>query len=513
MGNVVNKTRENVILLAMSTLPYDKETKQVSANEYEFQDKNGTYRFKGISQLEPGTKLILSMLKQEEKKVDRIVVLSTKKTCEEITGFSEENIIKLNEIAGTDFVKDSNEESDILSANNFYKKRITNYTKNEGIECPEFIFVNLEEKTFISEVVEAICGSGENEVALYVDVQGGHRPTITKMMAILELLKGRNVSVKRRIAIKYSANRSEGECHPIHFVDQEYETYELVTAMEVFRRHGSGKELKEYFDDKPGTDAELTKRLTTFIMNASEAIQTCNVGAFDKAVQQVADMGDDFNMRGANQKEEIDVVFEDIYKDYEPIITATYRYVEQIRWCLRKNYVQQAITILEAKMPKEYVTSGLKYYSWKGNKNNRQELLNYFKKLLEEKKKNNQNDIYKMKDINHYFIKDYYRDRKLIPQSSFRVCYGNYGMKDKIKANIETYQDLSSRRNHINHAASEKKVGGFYDTVYKEKEHDSKNELLNIETLKTDIEKYLRKFVELADSVPEINKRKVIDLE
>lgn len=508
MGNVVNKTKENVILLAMSTLPYDKETKQISSYDYEFQDKNCTYRFNGISQLEPGTKLILSLLKEKGRKVDRIVVLSTKKTCEEISEFSEENIINLNNIAGTDFVKEPNQNSDILTANNFYKKRIINYTKKENIECPEFIFVNLEEKTFISEVVEAICGLDENEVSLYVDVQGGHRPTITKMMAILELLKGRNVLVKSRIAVRFNANRPEGESNPIHFVDQEYETYELVTAMEVFRRYGSGKELKEYFDAKPGTDDELTKRLTSFIMDASEAIQTCNVSAFDKAVQQVADMLDDFNSRTADQKEEIDVVFKDIYEDYKPIIKAKYRYVEQIRWCLRKNYVQQAITILEAKMPKEYVTNGLKYYSWKEGKNARQELLDYFKSLLEKKDKK---DRYKMKDINHYFIKDYYRDRDLNKQPYFKVSYGNDKMRNEIKANIKKYKELSSMRNQINHAASEKRAGGFYDTVYKK--CDSENNSLSIEKLKKDIEKYLSGFEELANMVPEKTKRKVIDLE
>ena len=508
----MTKDNKNVMLLAMSTLPKD-----VICWTYEYQSEK--YRFEGYSQLEAGTKLIIKKLKEENEKIDKIVVLSTYATNNVIEDYTKEKLAALNEAAGTHFEIETSKDDQIFTANNFYKERINNYTKELEVITPEFVFVNVERSTFITEIVDAICGTGEDNVSLYVDVQGGHRPTITKMMAILELLKGRNVVVKERIAIKFNPKRDKNEPQPIHIVDEEYETYELVTAMEVFRRYGSGRELQEYFDKKLGKNEKLTKKLTKFIMNASEAIQTCDVGAFDAAIVQVADLAEEFETRSKEEKEEIDVVFKDIYDDYRTIIEAKYRYVEQIRWCLKKNYIQQAITILEAKMPGEYVRNGLKFYSWENG--GQTELLNYFEEILKKKKedtkkkksskKNIIDETYKMKDINHYFIKYYEKEKEQFKNDSFEVNYG--ADIAQIEKNIIKYRTLCNRRNAINHANSQKKAGGFYETVYKKYDNRRQNEQNSISQLRKDVEKYLLEFEALANKVPPEKIQAVIDLE
>lgn len=71
-GNGHNFKHENVILLNMSIL---NNMDQVS--HYHYINGNHEYRFNGISQLEPGTKYILTKLAMAGEKVDRIVVMST----------------------------------------------------------------------------------------------------------------------------------------------------------------------------------------------------------------------------------------------------------------------------------------------------------------------------------------------------------------------------------------------------------------------------------------------------
>src|SRR5699024_5626739 len=101
----------------------------------------------------------------------------------------------------------------------------------------------------------------------------------------------------------------------------------------------------------------------------------CNADGFDKAVRRIESLESEFicieakTGREQSQEEnvsEMDVVYQDIYEDYKRLFKPEYRYVEQIRWCLDKQFLQQALTILEAKMPYEFIHSGLLYYLKKG---------------------------------------------------------------------------------------------------------------------------------------------------
>ena len=71
----MNMSEKNVLLLAMSIL--GKNLREC-VNYYIYEDKQ--WIFKGISQLEPGTKLVLSLLEGEHKIIDKIVILATPET-------------------------------------------------------------------------------------------------------------------------------------------------------------------------------------------------------------------------------------------------------------------------------------------------------------------------------------------------------------------------------------------------------------------------------------------------
>ena len=66
------------------------------------------------------------------------------------------------------------------------------------------------------------------------------------------------------------------------------------------------------------------------------------------------------------------------------------------RGCLDKNFLQQALTILEAKMPYEFIHSGLLYYLKKGE--DREKFLTICEEMY---LKLARKDRYWMKDLNH----------------------------------------------------------------------------------------------------------------
>ncbi len=87
---------ENVILLNMSIL---RNRSTVSHYHYK-KNQEEEYRFDGISQLEPGTKYILSRLAEQGEHVDRIVIMTTPEA-EEAAAFYQERIIAFCNDSGT----------------------------------------------------------------------------------------------------------------------------------------------------------------------------------------------------------------------------------------------------------------------------------------------------------------------------------------------------------------------------------------------------------------------------
>ena len=80
-----NKKTKNVILFQLSVMPKNPKINHYFYEEIE-EGQNGTkirFHFDGLSQLEPGTKYIISKLAKDNQKIDRIIALTTKESVED----------------------------------------------------------------------------------------------------------------------------------------------------------------------------------------------------------------------------------------------------------------------------------------------------------------------------------------------------------------------------------------------------------------------------------------------
>lgn len=536
-------TEENVLLISMSTL------NRLTKNRYYWPEDE--WHFSGVSQLEPGTKYILSRLDKEGKKLHRVVILETKES-----------------LAPADVLKDKDnkvhqddQEQKAMSAVDFYIDQIRRYV--EGREESELVrnrtqkLVDFEEHKlsycgnpcevafqgvqisidtkgheqegaskendkieqpdFLLDAVNKITGSKKDvKINLYMDMQGGIRSVITQMNAIVALLSERNVEICGRYAIDYNRDNN---INTIMEVSREFDTYNLVTAMEVFRQYGRGDELLKYFEDADQNSFE--KKLAKAIKMASDAIQLCNVDGFDEAIKAIAALEKEYQ-NPAREKSQMDIVYEDIREDYGSLMTDHMRYVQQIRWCLKKNFLQQALTILESKMPYEYVTCGLKFYC--DSKKNKDKVLQQFAKLYQmkfvQRDGTPNKDAYKMKDLNHFFICDLkysIANKRDGEQSDIEIpiLYGTNKLKADVESNITTYGKIKGKRNQINHASSGHSKDGFYAYMHSQRPNDrnfksnGKKEEKDIVTM---IIEYLDQFEQIAGRIPEGRRKAVVDL-
>ena len=487
---IENTSSKNVLLIAMSTF-----NPTLQENTYEYSEGDVSIEVKGISQLEPGTKCVIELLKKEHQHLDKIVVMNTNATKKE------ENVIL------------SNQETTNISPFKFYKNRIKEFV-GEKYDI-DFVDINIEDnqnqKVFFLEVAEKII-QDSSSVNLYMDMQGGDRNTAFYMNSIAELLKNQNVTIKKRIAIRFTPKAvdayqlietKQDKPYTIEEVSEKYQSYELLTAMKVFKEYGWGKELVAFFDNSKN---EADKKLVEVIKEASEAIQTCNVQKFDSSISKIKKFIKSINTNKDSVKisAHMQIILKEIEKDYGVLLQddVRLRYVEQIRWCLRKGFVQQALSILEAKMPHEYVVSGLKYYCM--TTDNKEEIIEKFKIIynLIKEDEDHKHELYKMQDINHFFIRDLdytkkrYKEELEKEKIKFNIYY-DYLPKKPVNINIDKYQKLCQLRNKVAHVVTsvdKTKKPSFLNDVYG-------RETISEPDLITEITNYLDEFEKLTKNI------------
>lgn len=501
---------DNVILISMSILPAAPKY-----NTYQIKGKGVDLYFKSITQMEPHTKYVLYKLASVNETLDRIVILESKQARElrpkvwggdTATTVFKKRIEAYLDGSEADVVKPDLEdsqptlvESELPSAGD-----CNLYTDNSK---PEIITVDLNDPVYFWHAVNAI-RNGSRETAsgrtihLYMDMQGGDRNTISQMNAIVELLGRQGVTVMGRYANDFAYNKT---LHTIRDASAEYRTYDLISAMDAFSRYGWGDSLKEFFEGKTRSGSR-EERLIDFIDKASTAISRCDPDGFDEAIDEIGKLGEEFRQPDAIS--EMDVVYRDIEEDYSTLYKAEFRYVEQILWCLNKKFLQQALTIFEAKMPHEFVYSGMIYYlKDDATEQERKDFLIKCESIYEGLEGK---DHYRMKDLTHYLIKDYCVDLSCKNDNNWFQDPENllhFGVNSKRKNQmlnlIKDYRSIGGLRNKMNHAGAGRHAeGGFFS--YMHKKHRDDYNWMERSNRATDYEKrirdYLQRWLNLANS-------------
>lgn len=489
------KTEENVILLYLSTLNREPEM-----NHYQKADLH----FNGLVQLEPGTKYFLTKLAEKGKKADRIIMLETPETRKKLAEFGENYSAKWDrEKTAAEIYKarilaflNGNEPYRAGQADVWFEEIKLSPDIRYTEEELEKLFVEIEienGKMYFPKMIGAIQSKTEGMgVDLYIDMQGGDRSAVAQINAITELMRDQKVTVKERIAIRFQKGN---KTQLIEDVGEQFRSYELITAMNVFKRYGWGNELVAYFKDDKSKEV---RNLVEAVQKASQAIKLCDVGGFDEAICYIEKLGSKIKPAGTS---EMDIVYQDIYEDFKPLFNPEHRYVAQIRWCLKKNFVQQALTILESKMPTEYVRSGLKYYC------DREEDAAKLMDAAAEACFSMPQSRNQFKDINHYFIccqnNPIYRP----------IWQEKYGLenRDSIDQNIKEYEKIRALRNGANHA-DDKREGRFIR--YAKEKYPKKLTFENAGSkgIPEKVLRYLDAFETLAQKVPAEIRESVIDL-
>lgn len=333
--------KKNIMLLFLSPLGDD-----VKAQKYIGYMKDGekTQVIEGTQTNESPIKYVISYLGKGES-LDEIYYFETEK-------------VKEKTINNT------------LSSQEFLEQAIQKYCEDEGYAVPQFRPIPFNEikkdadnqseqqvelalKSVLSMVKEIEKAGEMRETNVYVDITGGFRYSTMLLVTIMRLLQFNGIKMQKVI---YS-DKDNGN---IVDVTKIYELHDLVSGASEFSRFGSVNLLKEYYKN---TSSKALEELIKKMDNFSESLQLCKAKEFREELKHLRQAIQEFkqNVEKSDEDRLFEVLLARVEQDYKDIIKEDASVPSIIKWCARKGFIQQALTLYVELIPEYLVTSGLIY--------------------------------------------------------------------------------------------------------------------------------------------------------
>ena len=261
----------------------------------------------------------------------------------------------------------------------------------------------------ISGIINAIRSISENDkddkLDLYIDMQGGNRTDGYVKNAVLSVFnndKNSRIFIRKVVATEFEPRNFASA-----IVDEtdRYKVTDLVAGMNAFIQYGRADLINTHLQKLGIKKDSHTGKLAAAMVDIDHALSICNVTALTEAIASIRKVFNEPTSEESSEAAEIFRVLEDgIRQDYGNLIAnPEIDYYDLTQWAFNKGFIQQAVTIIESKMPCEFVRKGIYYYDDSDNEE-RKKNIGIFKDLYSAASNNEK--VY-FNDIDNYFIKRY----------------------------------------------------------------------------------------------------------
>ncbi|WP_027406657.1 TM1812 family CRISPR-associated protein [Anaerovibrio sp. RM50] len=334
---------------------------------------------------EASVKYLMRKLADSSEQIDHIFAFSTNKTKASLKYFSPEN-----------------DQVEKIQRDIFWENILAEFPQLAG--CISYIDYDedCESKDIVqyvlkmADVMSAAMGNDAAGWKVFTDLTGGMRHAAVLMMSVLHLLKYRGIEIADAIYANYY--RDDESKNRIEDVSSIHQMFELVSSTDSCLNYATLREIENYFAKVPDNEKSTElKRLLTALRDFSDAVKVCRTGKFESSLSELADSLENFKKYPGKSTQEalFAQVLEALEKDYKGIISQDISRNDIIRWCIRKGYLQQAMTLFNEWMPREVVRLNIYQPNSK--------YVSLIKKECRE-----QNKGYKR--VENVFVDDYYTD-------------------------------------------------------------------------------------------------------
>lgn len=299
----------------------------------------------------------------------------------------------------------------------------------------------------LASILEYIIEDGKDEIRVYVDLQGmdiADSHTLVNVLFMLQHEKSKKISIEEIITTTY---RPALFVNPIEDQKNRLELSELLSGMDAFLQYGKVDSIRAYWLNRDIEDPHIDQLIYAMRM-MDVGITLCSVPEMEYGIQLLRQA---FRDRTAPTDSVESVIFNiletGIRRDYGSLLKGNDNELNVyalIKWAARKHFYQQALTIIEAKVPYDLVRSGVFYYA-----RSEEEKMQFMKILNEAFWRTPNKDRYVFDDLEHYYIKNF-RRKEAYNKRTNDVLTAYIGMRvDELfdpKSEIKAYTKANSKR-------------------------------------------------------------------
>lgn len=330
--------KKNVLVLSLSTFPT-----VLLNNSYYYSLNEEQIVVNGFYQLEPVPQILREL--HGDHSIDKVIML-----CQMGKGEDRKPLVcKPETITIQHPPKEEEkglEEKRIVSAIEFFKERIKECVINEDA----FIPVQIDPANpadGIREVVEEIRNVPREELRLYMDTHGGLRGIQRVLEAIISLLKFERIEIEEIFGLEKIGNNN----WTVFSEKENFKIFDFVAGMNEFHYSGRIDSLHSFI----GEQDDLTK----VIAETAEGIQWCDVSGFSTGIRDIQDVYSQTNAKTEETTTNgyLSIFHNHIKDDYDRLLGA-HMVSDEVKWCMRKQFYQQALTLIESRISKELLEKG-----------------------------------------------------------------------------------------------------------------------------------------------------------
>ena len=297
-------------------------------------------------------KYLMEILHSRGETIDRIFAFSTRRTQENIEYWTEDLSARCRKVQRDIFA------DDIAAAYPELSGRITYVDYDEGCQAANVT-------SYVMNMVDAICcvtGTENQQWRMHTDLTGGMRHAATLMLAVLHMLKYTGIAIGDAYYANYS--RNDQKQNRMENVSAIHGMFEFISSTDALVNGARLNELESYFQKvPPAAQSPQLRQLLEAFGKFSDAVLLCRTGLFMPALGEMSEALAAF--KAYENKSTYEKLFAQVLRalerEYGTLLAGRASRLEIIRWCIRKKFLQQAMTLFNEWISEEIVSRRIFY--------------------------------------------------------------------------------------------------------------------------------------------------------
>lgn len=363
----------------------------------EYTDESGQYAdITGYITNEAPIKYLMQKLNATDEKLDKLILIASDDVNQkvEIKLQKDEGNKKEVEQFEADYGNGKMTSVEIL------EDKIAKFSIEKNIPCPKFEEVELSNGVNgdgFSEISDTAVVNAVDEVNqklidesrecrnlnVYIESNGGVRYVIVMLLSVMNILEKVYANIKLQGVYSMIYNKKkEDKKIPILDTSMTYASIELFSAMNEFIYYGRAKALEDYFEKRFTKRKESDekydpvifqdiKKCINKLQKIADDMQLCRteqiIDDFYES-ESIRDVLNNFKLKYEKEKDPDSKIFlsviENILSEYTDIYANLnpnkfLNLPKIIKWCIDKDYIQQALTLCSEKLPQYFIESGI----------------------------------------------------------------------------------------------------------------------------------------------------------